>query len=196
MLDIRRVRSNPEGVKEALAKRHGNFPIDEVLKLDEKRRKLLVEVENMKEEQNKTSKEIPQLKKEGKDVDEVFKRMKALSDEVKNVDNKVREIDEQLKAYLLEIPNTPHESVVEGEDDDDNVEVRKWGEPKEFEFEPKAHWDIGTDLGILDFERASKITGARFTLFKGAGAKLERAIINYMLNLHTSEHGYEEMATP
>ena len=196
MLDIKRIRSNPKEVKKALSKRHENFPIDEVLKLDEERRKLLVEVENMKQEQNKTSKEIPKLKKEGKDVKDVFEKMKALSVEVKEGDSRVREIDVQLRNYLLEIPNTPHETGVEGEDDEDNVEIRKWGEPREFDFEAKAHWDVGTNLEILDFERATKITGTRFSIFKGLGAKLERAIINFMLNLHTSEHGYEEMATP
>lgn len=196
MLDIKRIRSNPEAVKKALGKRQGNFPIDEVLKLDEERRKLLVQVENKKQEQNKTSKEIPQLKKEGKDVEDVFKRMKALSDEVKVGDARVREIDHQMETILLEIPNTPHESVVVGKDDEDNVEIRKWGEAREFDFEAKAHWDVGTNLDILDFERATKITGARFSIFKGLGAKLERALVNFMLDLHTREHGFQEMATP
>lgn len=196
MLDIRRIRANPEEVKAALEKRHGNFPIDELLKLDDERRKLLVEVENKKQEQNTTSKQIPKLKQEGKDVEEVFKKMKELSEDVKKGDARVREIDEQIKTYLLEIPNTPHETVSEGVDDSDNVEIRKWGDPREFDFEPKAHWDVGTDLGILDFERATKITGARFSIFRGLGAKLERALVNYMLNLHTTEHDYIEMATP
>lgn len=196
MLDIRRIRSNPEEVINALKKRHGNFPIDKVLELDEKRRKVLVQVEEMKAEQNKASKDIPRLKKEGKDVSEIFDNMKILSDKIKDFDQEVKEIDEGLKNLLLQIPNAPHNTVVEGTSDADNLEVRKWGEPREFEFEPKAHWDLGTDLNILDFERASKITGARFTIFKGLGSKLERAIINFMLELHTEEHDYTEFSTP
>lgn len=196
MLDIRRIRSNSEEVVNALNKRKGNFPIEKVVELDEKRRRLLMEVEEMKAEQNKVSKEIPMLKKEGKDVTEVFSKMKILSDKVKDLDVMVKGIDDELKDALLQIPNTPHESVVEGSSDADNVEVRRWGEPKEFEFQPKPHWDLGVDLNILDFERASKITGARFTIFKGLGSKLERALINFMLELHTEQHGYEEFSTP
>jgi len=196
MLDIKRIRANSDQVVAALNKRRGNFPIDKVLELDEKRRTLLVQVEEMKAEQNKASKEVPKLKKEGKDVTELFNQMKALSDKAKELDGEVKVIDEELKNYLLQIPNTPNESVVEGSSDADNVEVRRWGTPREFTFEPKAHWDVGTDLDILDFERAAKITGARFSVFKGLGAKLERAIINFMLDLHTTEHNYIEMATP
>ncbi len=196
MLDIRRIRSNPEEVVNALKKRHGNFPIDKVLELDEKRRKVLVQVEEMKSEQNKASKDIPNLKKAGQDVSEIFNKMKLLSEKVKEFDQEVKEIDEELKKLLLQIPNTPHPSVIEGSSDADNLEVRKWGEPTEFEFEPKPHWDLGTKLNILDFERASKIAGARFTIFKGLGSKLERAIINFMLELHTENHGYTEFSTP
>ncbi len=196
MLDIKRIRMNSEEIKKALEKRHGDYPIDKVLELDEKRRMILMEVEEKKAKQNQVSKEIPKLKKEGKDVKEVLEEMKNLSDEVKELDVEVKEIDVSLKELLLNIPNTPHETVVEGLSDEDNVEIRKFGEPTEFDFEPKAHWDLGTDLGILDFERASKITGTRFSLFKGLGAKLERAIISFMLDLHTSEHGYMEMLTP
>lgn len=196
MLDIRRIRSNPEEVVNALKKRHGNFPIDKVLELDEKRRKVLVQVEEMKSEQNKASKDIPNLKKAGQDVSEIFNKMKLLSEKVKEFDQEVKEIDEELKKLLLQIPNTPHSSVIEGSSDADNLEVRKWGEPTEFGFEPKPHWDLGTKLNILDFERASKIAGARFTIFKGLGSKLERAIINFMLELHTENHGYTEFSTP
>ncbi len=196
MLDIKRIRANADEVVDALKKRHGNFPIDRVLELDEQRRKLLVQVEEMKAEQNRTSKEVPKLKKEGKDVTELFNQMKELSEKAKELDGEVKVIDEELKATLLQIPNTPHNSVVEGTSDADNVEMRKWGEPREFKFQPKAHWDLGTDLGILDFERAAKISGARFSVFKGYGAKLERAITAFMLDLHTNEHGYTEMATP
>ena len=196
MLDIKRIRQNPEEVKELLGKRHGSFPIDELLELDEKRRKALVEVEDMKARQNAVSKEIPRLKKEGKDATETLNEMKELSNQVSELNIEVKEMDESIKNILLQIPNTPNKEVVEGKSDADNVEIRRFGEPREFEFEPKPHWDLGTDLGILDFERASKITGARFTLFKGLGAKLERAIISFMLDLHTNEHGYTEMLAP
>lgn len=196
MLDIKKIRVNPDEVVKALEKRHGNFPIDQVLELDEERRKILVQVEDMKAEQNRVSKEIPKLKKEGKDVAPIFEEMKTLSEKVKELDTKVKDIDDQLKNFLLQIPNTPHESVVEGMSDEDNIEMRKFGEPKVFSFEPKAHWDLGTELGVLDFERATKISGARFSVFRGNGARLERAIVNFMLDLHTEKHGYMEMATP
>jgi seryl-tRNA synthetase len=196
MLDIRRIRSNPKEVVNALKKRHGNFPIDEVVELDEKRRKVLVQVEEMKAEQNKSSKDIPRLKKEGQDVSETFKKMKLLSEKIKELDQEVKEIDEELKKLLLQIPNTPHSSVIEGSSDTDNLEMRKWGKPREFGFEPKPHWELGVNLNILDFERASKIAGARFTLFRGLGSKLERAIINFMLELHTEDQDYTEFSTP
>jgi len=196
MLDIKRIRMDSEGVLRALAKRHGNFPIEQLLKLDEERRTILVEVEEMKAEQNRVSKEIPRLKKEGKDVAPIFEEMKELAEKVKVLDVRVKEVDDEIKTLLLQIPNTPHETVVEGESDADNVEMRKWGEPRQFDFEPKAHWDLGTELGVLDFDRAVKISGARFSVFRGAGARLERAIVNFMLDLHTENHGYMEMATP
>ena len=175
MLDIKRIRSNFEEVKEQLLKRHGDFGIDHVIDLDEKRRNLLVKVEDMKARQNKMSKEIPKLKKEGKDTKELLEEMKSLSGKVKELDGEVKEIDIELHDALLRIPNIPNEKVSVGKTDEDNVELRKWGEPTEFSFEPKAHWDLGVDLDIFDFERASKITGARFTLFKDKGALLERA---------------------
>ncbi|NLW23335.1 MAG: serine--tRNA ligase [Tissierellia bacterium] len=196
MLDIKRIRKNPEEVKKALEKRQGDYPIDKVLELDEKRRELLTQVEELKAKQNSVSKEIPKLKKEGKDVSSLLDEMRELSDNIKEMDGQVKEVDIKLRELLLNIPNIPHESVVEGESDEDNVEIRKWGEPTSFDFEAKAHWDIGTDLDILDFERASKLTGARFTLFKGAGALLERALINFMIDLHVTEHGFEEILPP
>ncbi|HEY8363293.1 MAG TPA: serine--tRNA ligase [Tissierellaceae bacterium] len=196
MLDIKRIRSNPEEIKRALKKRHGDYPIDKVLELDEKRRGLLKEVEEMKARQNQVSKEIPKLKKEGKDTEPILAEMKALSDKIKELDSEVKIVEEELRNILLQIPNTPHESVVEGKDDSENVEIRKFGEPRKFGFEPKPHWEIGANLGILDFERATKITGSRFALFKGLGARLERAIIQFMLDLHTREHNYIEMLPP
>lgn len=196
MLDIRRIRANKDEVIEALKKRHGNFPIEEVIKLDEERRALITKVEEIKAEQNKLSKDVPRLKKEGQDTTELFERMKRLSEETKEDEKRVKDLDEEITTALLNIPNTPHESVVDGTDDSQNVEMRKVGTPREFNFEPKAHWDLGVDLDILDWERAAKITGARFTLFKNKGAKLERALINFMLNLHTTEHDYQEMSPP
>jgi seryl-tRNA synthetase len=196
MLDIKRIRNNPDKVKKALTTRNGDFDIDRVLELDKKRREKLVEVEEMKARQNAVSKEIPRLKKEGKDISEVLKEMKELSQRIKDVEPEIKEIEEELNNNLLRIPNIPYHEVPIGESDEDNVEIRKWEEPRKFEFEPKAHWDIGVDLDILDFERASKITGTRFTMFKGYGATLERALINFMLNTHINEHGYTEILPP
>lgn len=196
MLDIRRIRNNPEDIKEALARRHGDFPIEEVLKVDEERRSILVKVEEMKAEQNRVSKNIPEYKKEGKDVSDLLTDMRKLSEDIKELDEEVKNIDIKLRELLLEIPNTPHPSVVDGLTDEDNEEIRKWGEPREFDFEPLAHWDIGTNLDILDFERGGKITGARFTLFKNQGARLVRALTSFMLDTHTEEHGYAEMLPP
>lgn len=196
MLDIKRIRNNPEEVKKQLSKRGTDYNIDLVVELDEKRRQLLTQVEEMKAEQNQASKEIPKLKKEGKDVSEVLKQMKELSDEVTKKDLEVKEVEVKLHEELLAIPNVPNKDIVEGLTDEENVEIRKFGEPHEFNFEVKPHWDLGTDLDILDFERASKLTGARFTLFKGLGATLERALINFMLSAHTTKHGYTEVSPP
>ncbi len=196
MLDIRRIRMNAEEVKKGLEKRNGDYDIDKIVELDEKRRQILVQVEEMKARQNQVSKEVPKLKKEGKDATEVLNEMKELAQKIKDFDNDVKEVENQLNDMLLRIPNVPNPNITVGTSDEDNTEIRKWGEPRKFDFELKAHWDIGTNLDILDFERASKITGARFTIFKGLGAKLERAIINFMLNLHTGEHGYTEIAPP
>ncbi len=196
MLDIKRIRNNPEEVKKGLEKRQGDFPVDKVLEIDKKRRSILTEMEQLKAKQNSVSKEIPKLKKEGKDVTAILEEMKELSEKIKELEDVVKGLDSQLREELLNIPNVPHESVAVGESDEDNVEVRKWGQPTQFNFEPKAHWDLGVELEILDFERASKLTGARFSLFKGAGALLERALINFMLDLHVREHGYTEMLPP
>ncbi|WP_425449453.1 serine--tRNA ligase [Dethiothermospora halolimnae] len=196
MLDIKKIRTNPEEIKELLSTRGGDFNIDKILELDEKRRELLVEVENMKAKQNTVSKEIPKLKKEGRDISDILKEMKTLSQDIKDMDPKVKEIEGELNNILLTIPNIPNPEVKVGNDEEDNMEIRKYGEPKEFEFEAKPHWDIGTELNMFDFERASKIAGARFSLFKGLGAKLERALINFMLDIHTNEEGYTEILPP
>lgn len=197
MLDIKRIREDYEGVKKAVESRlKGDFGIADVQEYDLKRRALLSEVEQMKNEQKVKSKQIPVLKKEGKDTTELMAEMKKLSDSIKELDAQVSDAEAKLKDALLNVPNTPYKDVQIGEDDTDNVELRKWGEPKEVGFEQKAHWDIGEDLDILDFERAAKIAGARFTVYKGLGARLERSVINFMLNLHTEEHGFTEILPP
>lgn len=197
MLDIKRIREDYEGVKAAVEKRcKGDFGLSKVPELDAKRREILVKVEQMKNRQNTVSKEIPKLKKAGEDTSAIMAEMKELSADIKELDGEVAEIEKQLKDVLLGVPNTPYKDVQIGEDDSDNVELRRFMEPKTFEFEPKAHWDIGTDLDILDFDRASKISGARFTVYKGLGARLERAVINFMLDLHTVEQDYVEILPP
>ncbi|NLL04618.1 MAG: serine--tRNA ligase [Clostridiaceae bacterium] len=196
MLDIKLIRSNPEILKKALLKRKDSFDVNEILNLDEKRRQILVEVEQLKNKQNSDSKMIPIFKKEGKDIEPLMEEMKKLSDKIKVLDSEVRDIDEELNKILLTIPNIPNSSVPDGDTDEDNVEIRKWGEPRKYSFEPKAHWDIGEKLDILDFSSASKVTGARFTFYKGLGARLERALMNFMLDLHTSKHGYTEVFPP
>lgn len=196
MLDIKLLRNEFEKVQDALKDRNEDFNLDEFKELDENRRKKLTEVESLKNEQNKVSKQIPQLKKEGKDVDHIFVEMKQLSEKIKVIDSEVSEIDEKLKNIMLTIPNIPHPSVPKGDSDEDNIEIDRYLEPTKFSFEPKAHWDLGKDLDILSPEIAGKITGSRFTVYKGLGAKLERAVINFFLDTHTFEHGYEEIFPP
>lgn len=198
MLDIKRIREDFDGVKAAVERRcKGDFGIDKVKELDAKRREILAEVEALKNKQNVTSREVPKLKKEGKDTTALFAEMKELSNKIKELDAEVSEVEEELREVLLGIPNTPSPDVQMGEDDSDNVCLRKVGTPTEFDFdEVKAHWDIGEALDILDFERASKLSGARFTVYKGLGARLERAVINFMLDLHTEEQGYTEILPP
>lgn len=196
MLDIKLIRNNKEKVIEALSKRNGEFPIQEIIDLDERRREIITNVEAKKAEQNQVSKSIPELKKSGQDVAPIFAQMKELSNKIKELDEELKELDEKIKNKLMYIPNLPSEEVPLGKDDSDNVEIRKYGEPRTFDFEPKAHWDLGVDLGILDFERAAKITGARFSIFKGMGARLERSIADFMLTIHTEEAGYTELGVP
>ncbi len=197
MLDIKRLRTDLDSMKAAMNRRgEADIDLDEVVAMDEERRKLLQEVEQMKSEQNRVSKEIPKLKKAGEDTTGIMQQMKELSASIKDLDGKVAQIEETLQEKMLRIPNVPHPDVPQGETDEDNVEVRRWGEPPQFDFEHKAHWDIGGDLDILDFERAAKVTGSRFVLYKKSGARLERALINFMLDLHINEHGYEELMPP
>ncbi len=196
MLEIKRIRENMAEVKAGLAKRGIDPDLNALLALDDKRRELLAEVEELKALRNKESKEMPVYKKEGKDVTELMAQMKEVSDKIKVFDDQVRDIDNQIQEMLYNIPNVPHSSVPDGQSDTDNKEMRKYGEPTKFDFEPKAHWDLGADLDILDLQRASKISGARFALYKGLGAKLERAIYSFMLNTHTLESGYTEIFPP
>ncbi len=196
MLDIKLIRTETEKIKKALARRKEVVDIDGLLKLDSEKRELLFSVEQLKQKQNEVSKSIPMLKKEGKDVAPIFEEMKKLSDEIKEIDEKVREYDEKINNLMLTIPNIPNDEVPDGDTDEDNVEIRKFSEPTKFSFEPKAHWDIGADLDILDAPTAGKVTGTRFTFYKGLGARLERAIINFYLDTHTTDSGYTEIFPP
>jgi seryl-tRNA synthetase len=199
MLDLKRLRNNTDEVKALMANRGESFDlslIDEVIELDKRRREILVEVEEMKNERNNKSKEIPKLKKAGENADHIMAEMKQLSQKIKNFDVELGEINEKINYIMFRIPNVPNPQVPEGDTDEDNIEIRKWGEPRKFDYEAKAHWDLGTGLDILDFERAGKITGSRFTVYKGLGAKLERSIINYFLDTHTEKNGYSEVLPP
>jgi len=197
MLDIKRIREDYEGVKAAVESRgHGDFGLSLVPELDAKRRAMLAEVEAMKNKQNVVSKEIPKLKKAGQDASAVMAEMKELSAKIKEMSEELTQIEADLQNALLNIPNTPCAEVAVGESDADNVEVKKFMEPTKFDFEPKAHWDIGQELDILDFERAAKLSGTRFTVYKGLGARLERSIINFMLDLHTTQNGFTEILPP
>ena len=196
MIDMKFIRENTEIIRESLKNRNSNFDLDGLLKADEARRELLQEAETLKKEKNDQSALIGKYKREGKNADELLEKMGKVSDKIKELDEKTAKIEEEQNYLLLTIPNKLHESTPVGASEDDNVEVRKWGEPKKFGFEPKPHEELGTELGILDFERGVKLSGSRFTVYKGMAAKLERALINFMLDLHTSEHGYEEMLTP
>jgi len=156
----------------------------------------LAQVEQMRSQRNAESQRIAAMKRQGEDPAQLMDEMKALSEAIKRLDDQVRELDEELEAIALTIPNIPHPSVPVGDSEEDNAEIRRWGQPRQFGFEPKAHWDIGQNLGILDFEAAARVSGARFTFYKGMGARLERALINFMLDMHTQKHGYVEVFPP
>ena len=196
MLDIKRIRTDFDGVASKLATRGVTAEsLENIKELDEKRREILVTVEELKAERNTVSAEIAQAKRNKENVDDKIAAMQKLSADVKNLDAELLEIDEKLNAILAVLPNTPHDSVPVGVDEEENVEVRRWGTPREFNFEPKAHWDLGEDLDILDWERGAKVTGARFLFYKNLGARLERALYNFMLDEHITE-GYQEIITP
>ena len=195
MLDIRAIRSNPEEIKRKLARRGEEFRIDDILKLDEQRRNVIFEVEDLKSKKNKVSEEVAKLKKAKQDADTMVLEMREVSERIKALDERVKALDEEITDILMTMPNTPYDGIPDGSSSDDNVEIRKFGEPTKFEYEPKAHWDIGVDLNILDFETAGKVTGARFTFYRGLGARLERSLINLMLDTH-NDNGYTEIFPP
>ncbi len=197
MLDIKLIRENPQKVKDAMKTRNKDMDalVDNILEIDKQVRELTQKVDALKAEQNAASKKIPQIKKEGGDISEIMTRMNAIKEEVKVLDAQKGELAAKQKNMMYEFPNVPSETTPIGKDDSENVEIRRWGEPRKFDFEAKAHWDIGADLNILDPETAAKVTGARFHFYRGLGARLERAIINFYLNTHT-EHGYTEVFPP
>lgn len=196
MLDLKFVRANPEAVIEALAKRGGKISLDSFLAVEEERRSILGRVEEMKAHRNTVSKQIGIMKKSGEDASALMSEMRALGDEISALDERLKELEDALTDQLMRIPNIPHPSVPVGPDDSANVEQRRWGEPRQFDFTPLNHWDVGTALDLLDFERGVKIAGARFTVYKGLGARLERAVINFFLDTHIREHGYTEIFPP
>jgi len=196
MLDIKRIRTDYEHIIEVMKVRGESVgDIGKIVDLDKEKRALLSETETLKAKQNEVSRKIPALKKAGEDVQPVFEEMKQISEKTKEIDQKIREVDEELRYLMMCIPNIPHESVPVGDSDEDNVEIRRVGEPRQFPYEPLAHWDIGENLDILDFARGVKTSGARFSFYKGLGARLERAVINFYMDSH-SENGYTEVLPP
>ncbi len=195
MLDIKRIRQNPQELIDALKNRNSTLDVTELLDLDQKRREALGQVEALKNKRTTESKKIGQIMKQGGDAEAIKEEMRQLGDQIADLDRQVAAIDEKINYILMRLPNYPHASVPIGKDDTENVEQRRWGEPRQFEWSPKAHWDIGTDLGILDFESAAKISGARFTVYKGLGARLERAVINFYMDTHAAD-GFTEVLPP
>ena len=195
MLDLRKIRQNPHILTDALTARGKNIPLDSFLQADENRRALMARSESLKNRRNEASKEIATIKRAGGDAQPIMEEMKQVGEEIAALDEKIRVLDETMEQFLLTVPNIPHESVPVGRDEKENVEQRRFGTPRVFPWEPKPHWDIGTDLGILDFDTAAKVSGARFTFYRGLGARLERAVINFFLNTH-AEAGYDEVYPP
>ncbi|WP_297056453.1 serine--tRNA ligase [Thermosulfurimonas sp.] len=196
MLDLKVLRERPQWVKQRLATRGGDYPIERILDLDTRRRHLIAELDRLRHERKTLSEEIGRLKRQGQDPEDLVSRVKLLGERIKALEGELREVEGEQKRLLLELPNLPHESVPVGEDEKDNQVVKRWGDLPQFDFKPRPHWEIGVELGILDFERAAKITGSRFTVYYGAGALLERALINFMLDLHIRKHGYREVLPP
>ena len=197
MLDLKLIRSEPAQVKDALQKRGQDVNnIDYILEIDGKRRKIIFDSTALKQERNEVSEEIARMKKEKEDAQAKIEAMREVSARIKEMDTEIKSIEQEIQNILLEIPNMVDDSVPVGADEESNQEVRRWGKPREFDFEPKAHWDLGEKLDILDFERGAKISAARFTVLKNEGARLERALINFMLDIHTKEHNYQEILPP
>ncbi len=196
MIDLKLLRENPEVVRKAVESRGGEADLEGLLKLDTERRELVFEADELKRQRNEVTQEISRLKKAGEDASALIQDMRAVGDKITALDEEIRDKDKRIKALWLAIPNIPHSSVPFGESEDDNRAERAWGEERSFDFEPLSHADLGEQLGILDFQRAAKISGARFSLGMGAGALIERALINFFLDLHTREHGYTEVFPP
>jgi seryl-tRNA synthetase len=196
MLDLKRIRSETDRVREALRFKKSDADLNRLLERDERRREILVRSEALKRERNEVSEEIGRKRKSGEDASTAIVAMKGVGEEIKTLDGEVGEIEAEIERILAWIPNLPHESAPRAEDASGNVVVRNVGEPRRFDFTPKPHWELGEQLGILDMERAVKLTGARFAVYWDMGAKLERALANFMLDLHTGEHGYTEVLTP
>ncbi len=196
MIDIKIIRANPDLIVEGAKKKGIDLDIEPFLKLDEARREKLYQVEQLKNKRNVVSEEIGKKKVAGENAADMIAEMKEVSKKIKEMDDEIRAIDNEIEQFLLIVPNVAHESVPYGTGEEDNIEIRKWGEPREFSFKAKPHWEIGVDLDILDFERGAKISGARFTVYKGLGARLERAIMQFYLDVHTSKHGYTEIFPP
>lgn len=195
MLDPRFVREYTDVVKHALEDRHYSISLDDFLASEEQRRRYLREAEELRNRRNVVSEEVGRLKKLKQDASALIEEMKGVADRIRELDDTIRTLEDTINEFLLVVPNIPHESVPRGRDETENVEIRRWGEPRTFDFEPLNHWDIGEILGIIEFERAAKIAGARFSMTRGYGAKLERALMNFMLDLNTSK-GYQEVLPP
>ena len=196
MLDIKYIREQMDRVRQKLAERGQAYDLDGLLQVDQERRRLVIEVDELKHRRNAASDEITRLKQQRQSVDPLLAEMKQVSERIKQLDEQLRTLDEQLQERLLYLPNLLHDSVPVGKDEKDNKEIKQWGTRPAFDFPSRSHWEIGETLGILDFERAARVTGARFVFYRGLGARLERALLNFMLDLHVREHGYEEILPP
>lgn len=196
MLDIKLIRENPEKINELLKRRNPDLSVDEVLAVDEERRQIQAQADELRAKRKTESQKIGEMKKKGENTDKIQEEVRFLGDEVKALEEKQNELDEKQRTLLLNIPNTPDESTPIGASDADNVEVHKWGEPTKFDFEFKAHWDLCEEKNIVDFERGVKLSQSRFTLYRGKGSRLERAVINFFLDYHTEQQGYEEILPP
>ena len=196
MLDPKVIRENPDAIRQMLEYRHASWPIEEAQSLDARRRELLNEVEALKAARNEGSRKVAALKKDDPEKASLMETLRNAGARVKELDGELASVENRFEELLLQLPNMPHSSVPVGADENDNPEIRRWGTPPAFSFEPRPHWEIGEGLGIMDFDRGTKLAQARFTVLRGAGARLERALLNFMLDLHTREHGYEEIEPP